>query len=76
MPIQIDIDEPLRRSGRSFYWLAKQTGISYSTLWRMKKEKAVGINFVTLEKLCDALECTPGDLLKRTREEEPQPSNV
>lgn len=76
MPIRIDIDEPLRRAGRSFYWLAKQTGISYSTLWRMKKEKAVGINFVTLEKLCDALECTPGELLKITRDEGPPSSNV
>jgi putative transcriptional regulator len=38
--------------------------VSYSTLWRLKKGKAQGINFVTLEKLCDALACEPGDLLK------------
>ncbi len=62
--IEIKIDELLEKHGRSFYWLAKQTGISYTTLWRLKKAKAVGINFPTLEKICKALECQPGDVLK------------
>jgi putative transcriptional regulator len=62
--IEVKIDELLEKQGRSFYWLAKQTGISHTTLWRLKKGKAVGINFPTLEKMCDALECQPGDILK------------
>lgn len=64
MTIDVRIDELLEKRGRSFYWLSKNSGISYSTLWRLKKGKAMGINFVTLEKLCGALECKPGDLLK------------
>jgi len=61
--IQIRIDELLATRGHSFYWLAKETGISHTTLWRLKKGKALGINFETLEKMCQTLECQPGDLL-------------
>ena len=61
--IEIRVDELLGNHGRTFYWLAKQAGISHTTLWRLKKGKALGINFDTLEKLCRALECQPGDVL-------------
>ena len=64
--IEIRIDELLGNRGRSFYWLAKETGISHTTLWRLKKGKALGINFETLEKMCDALRCQPGDVLSHT----------
>jgi putative transcriptional regulator len=62
--IEIRVNELL--SGRTFYWLAKQTSISHTTLWRLKKGKAFGINFDTLEKLCQALKCQPGDVLSLT----------
>src|ERR1700752_5321913 len=61
--IEIRIDGLLEKRGRSFYWLAKETGISHTTLWRLKKGKALGINFETLAKMCQALECQPGDVL-------------
>jgi putative transcriptional regulator len=61
--IEIRIDELLENHGRSFYWLAKETGISHTTLWRLKKGKALGINFETLEKICETLNCQPGDVL-------------
>jgi putative transcriptional regulator len=64
--IEIRIDELLENRGRSFYWLAKETGISHTTLWRLKKGKALGINFETLEKMCEALTCQPGDVLSHT----------
>ncbi len=64
--IGIRIDGLLKDQGRTFYWLAKETGISHTTLWRLKKGKALGINFDTLEKLCEALECQPGDVLQLT----------
>ena len=62
--IEIRVDELLEARGRTFYWLAKETGISHSTLWRLKKGKSVGINFNTLGSMCRALECQPGDVLK------------
>ena len=61
--IEIKVDEVLLEHGRTFYWLAKDTGISHTTLWRLKKGKAQGINFNTLEKICGALKCQPGDIL-------------
>ena len=64
--IEIRIDEILENRGRSFYWLAKETGISHTTLWRLKKAKALGINFETLEKICETLKCQPGDVLSHS----------
>jgi putative transcriptional regulator len=61
--IEIRVDQLLAEHGRTFYWLAKETGISHTTLWRLKKGKALGINFETLEKMCQALQCQPGDVL-------------
>ncbi len=67
--IKIRVDELLDEHGRSFYWLAKETGISHTTLWRLKKGKALGINFDTLEKICRRLNCQPGDVLRLAGEE-------
>ena len=62
--VETRIDELLAERERTFYWLAKETGISHTTLWRLKKGKALGINFVTLEGICRALGCQPGDVLR------------
>jgi putative transcriptional regulator len=66
--IEIRVDGLLEERGRTFYWLAKETGISHSTLWRLKKGKALGINFATLERICQMLSCQPGDVLKLASE--------
>lgn len=66
--IEIRVDELLNEYGRTFYWLAKETGVSHTTLWRLKKGKALGINFDTLEKICQGLSCQPGDVLRLASE--------
>ena len=65
------LDKLLASQKHSFYWLAKETGISHTTLWRLKKGKAVGINFDTLEKICRALRCQPGDVLSMKNDKVP-----
>jgi putative transcriptional regulator len=70
--IEIRVDELLAVQGRSFYWLAKQTGISHTTLWRLKKGKSFGINLDTLEKMCRALACQPGDILTSNGKKRPK----
>ena len=65
--IRVQIDDLLRERERSFYWLAKETGVSHTTLWRLKKDKAQGITFNTLETICQTLKCQPGDVLKLGR---------
>ena len=62
--IEIRLDGLLGERGRTFYWLAKESGISHTTLWRLKKGKALGINFVTLESICRVLNCQPGDVIR------------
>jgi len=62
------LDKLLAKEKRTFYWLAKETGVSHTTLWRLKKGKSVGINFETLEKVCRALRCQPGDVLFLTND--------
>jgi putative transcriptional regulator len=68
--IRVQIDQLLKERQRSFYWLAKETGVSHTTLWRLKKDKAQGITFNTLELICQTLKCHPGDVLKVTREKQ------
>ena len=66
--IVVRLDKVLAKKKRTFYWLAKETGVSHTTLWRLKKGKAVGINFETLERICRALRCQPGDVLFLTND--------
>lgn len=61
--IQTRIAELLQKRGKSLYWLAKETGIAYPTLWRLRDSKTESIAFRVLESICLALACTPGDVL-------------
>ncbi len=62
--ITFKIEEVLKQREQSLYWLSRTTGISYTTLWRLTKDRALGMNFATLEKMCIALDCGPGDLME------------
>lgn len=44
--------------------LAKKIGITPANLSNLKNSKVKGIRFDTLEKLCQALDCQPGDILE------------
>jgi putative transcriptional regulator len=61
--IRLDVSSKLE--GRSLYWLAKTTGMPYSTVHKLGNAQTYGISFDVLDKLCDALGCEPGDLLVR-----------
>lgn len=61
--IELRIEQLLEERGKTFYWLAKETGIGHTSLWRLRHEEAKGISFDFLERICHALECQPGDLL-------------
>ena len=49
--------------------LAKEIGISEQNLSILKVNKAKAIRFSTLEKICQALECQPGDILVYQQDE-------
>jgi putative transcriptional regulator len=61
--IEVRIEQLLEERGKTFYWLAKETGIGHTSLWRLRHEEAKSISFDFLERICRALECHPGDLL-------------
>lgn len=63
--VKIDLETLL--AGRSIYWLAKTSGVPYSTVHKIARHKTDGISFVILEKLCNALECEPSDLIIRLK---------
>jgi putative transcriptional regulator len=61
--IELRIEQLLEERGKTFYWLAKETGIGHTSLWRLRHEQAKSISFDRLERICRALECEPGELL-------------
>lgn len=61
--IQLRLQELLKEREKSLYWLAENSGIKYSGLWKLIKDKTHGIQFETLEKICRTLQCSPNDLL-------------
>lgn len=44
--------------------LAEKVGITNANLSKIKNNKVNAIRFSTLEKICEILDCTPGDILK------------
>ncbi|EOQ22606.1 helix-turn-helix domain-containing protein [Bacillus cereus] len=50
--------------------VSENTGISRTTLTNLYYQRAKGIQFDTLFKICDFLECTPNDLLLIKKNEE------
>lgn len=51
--------------------LAERIGITEQNLSLLKSGKVKGIRFETLAKICEVLECQPGDLLEASRGDEP-----
>lgn len=64
MSIIVNIDVMLARRKMSSGELAEKVGISATNLSILKTGKARAIRFSTLEALCKALECQPGDILE------------
>lgn len=63
MPIVVNVDVMLARRKMRVNELAELVGITPQNLSVLKTGRAKGIRFNTLEKLCQALDCQPGDLL-------------
>ena len=64
MPIIIHLDVELAKQKMKLTELSDRVGISIQNLSVLKTGKAKAIRFSTLEKLCEALDCTPGDLIE------------
>ena len=71
MPITVKLDDLLYARRMTLTELAERVGITLSNLSILKTGKARAIRFSTLEALCEALGCQPGDLLEFQPEPDP-----
>jgi putative transcriptional regulator len=64
MPIIVNLDVMLARRKMRLTELSEHVGITMANLSNLKTGKARAIRFTTLEAICAALDCQPGDLIE------------
>lgn len=64
MPIIVNLDVMLARRKMSLTELSERVGITMSNLSILKTGKAKAVRLETLEAICKALDCQPGDILE------------
>ena len=64
MPINVTLDMMLAKRKMSLNELSDKVGVTPSNLSILKTGKAKGVRFSTLEKLCEALDCQPAELME------------
>ncbi|TVY06840.1 helix-turn-helix domain-containing protein [Paenibacillus cremeus] len=69
MPIIINVDVMLAKRKMSVTELADRVGITIANLSILKNGKAKAIRLSTLESICKALDCQPGDILEYKSDE-------
>ena len=64
MTIIVNLDVMMARRKMSLNELSEHVGVTVSNLSILKTGKAKAVRFSTLEKICEALNCQPGDILE------------
>ncbi len=64
MPIIVNLDVMLAKRKMRSRELAERIGIAEQNVSLLKSGKVKGVRFDTLEKICEILQCQPGDLLE------------
>lgn len=65
--IYLRVKEVLKEQKRTKYWFVKNMEGGYQALSRIMDNQTIGIHFETLEKMCDILDCEPGELIVRKK---------
>lgn len=68
MPIIINLNVMMARRKMSLNELSERVGITLSNLSILKNGKAKAVRLETLEAICKALDCQPGDILEYVKE--------
>lgn len=69
MPIIVNLDVMLARRKMSMTELSEQVGLTMANLSILKNGHAKAVRFSTLERICEVLECQPGDILEFRKED-------
>ena len=72
MAIMVNLDVMMAKRKMSLGELAQKVDITMANLSILKNNKARAVRFSTLESICAALDCQPGDILEFVPEEENQ----
>ncbi|MBO5448698.1 MAG: helix-turn-helix transcriptional regulator [Ruminococcus sp.] len=64
MAIMVNLDVMMAKRKISSNELAEKVGITPANLSILKTGKAKAVRFSTLDKICEALDCQPGDILE------------
>ncbi len=67
--VKINIEDLLKKKGKSKYWLASKMGVRSEKLNNIIFGETKSISFKYIEDLCKYLECTPSDLFTITYED-------
>ena len=67
--IRVRLDYLLLDKGMTLTELAEKTGLALNNLSTLKTNKARAIRFSTLNAVCAALDCAPGELLEHVRDD-------
>jgi len=70
MPIIVNLDVMMAKRKMSLNELSDKVELTLSNLSILKTGKAKAIRFTTLEAICNALDCQPGDILEYKEDEE------
>lgn len=68
MSIIVNLDVMMAKRKMSSNELAQKIGITTANLSILKTNKGKAIRFSTLDKICEVLDCTPGDILEYKKE--------
>ena len=71
MPIKSNLSRILGERRIKITEFAEQAGISDNTVMALYHERAKGVTFDVLEKICVALDCEPGDILSLIKKKDP-----
>ncbi len=70
MPIVVNLDVMMAKRKMSLNELASKVDLTLANLSILKNNKAKAVRFSTLEAICKALDCQPGDILEFVEGEE------
>ena len=69
MGIRVNLDVMLARRKMSMTTLSDRVGVTMANLSILKIGKARAVRFSTLERICEVLDCQPGDILEYEKED-------
>jgi putative transcriptional regulator len=76
MPIIVNLDVMLARRKMRSKELSERIGITEQNVSALKSGRVRGVRFETLEKICEVLECQPGDILEYRQAEDSAPARL